>query len=144
VSVIEAWWNNEECRIEDGIYFVDDSYVPLTGFLPALPRRPVQDLITVRPDYCASLNVGDPLVELSSLLVFGGDGSWEGEGFLALLRGNDRTLVWVLHSARSGAFVSADLDGEILVAQSIDYPNSYHWRIPMDSPWELEVSCHEA
>jgi hypothetical protein len=144
MSEVEDHWFSEECRVEDGIYFADDTYVPLAQNVPQLPRRSVEQLLRIEPDAWSSVYPGEPLALLPGHVVLGGATSWEGAGFLALVRESDGSLVWLLHSSESEAFLSASVQGDLLVATSSEYPSNFRWEIPIDAPWSLKVLSHDA
>lgn len=139
MGVISERWASLECRIEDGIFFADDTFVPLVENEPELPRIPVDQLLTEKPDWWWEVNLGEPLAQGQGHVLFGGGTSWEGAGFLALVRMEGNSLEWVLHSSRSEGFCSAELTDGVIRATSGDYPVVYHWTIPVPAPWTLQV-----
>lgn len=143
MSEITKRWLSDECRLEDGIYFPDDTFIPLGGHVPQLPRRPIDELLRTEPDAWESIYRGDPLAALPDHVVFGGETSWEGAGFLALVRASDRSLVWLLHSACSEPFRSASVQGSVLFATSGEGLSSSRWNIPLQSPWSLSHAAGE-
>lgn len=133
-------WKSEECRIEDGIYFEDDTYIALLGHATVQgARRSIGGLLHCEPDNWSAICVSDPLAVSPDYLVFGGETSWEGAGFLAVVRASDRSLIWLLHSSESESFRSASIVGELVVASSREYPVSWRWEIPIAAPWSLTV-----
>ena len=143
MSEITKRWLSEECRIEDGIYFPDNTFIPLIGHVPQLPRRPIDELLRTEPDAWSSIYPGDPLAAVHDHVVFGGETSWEGAGFLALVRESDRSLVWLLHSAQSEPFRSAIVQGSVLFATSGENLSSSRWKIPLEAPWSLSHPASE-
>jgi len=61
-----------------------------------------------------------------SMLV-GGEGAWEGEGFLALLDASTREVVWVLYSQYHEGFVAAEFSPHGISARSGGYPVIHEW-----------------
>jgi hypothetical protein len=137
MSEIAKRWITEECHTEDGIYFGDDTFIPLQENTPQLPRRTITELLSCEPDNWSAIMIGAPLTSSSNYLVYGGETSWEGAGFLALVRASDRSLIWLLHSSTSEPFRSASIIGDLIVAESYEYPMGYRWEIPIDAPWLL-------
>jgi hypothetical protein len=139
MSEITNHWRSDECRIEDGIYFSDDTYIPLESNVPQPPRRPISRLIERDPDNWTIIE-RNPLTTFSGYAIFGGDATWEGAGFLALAQESNGFLVWLLHSGESEIFRSAKVEKNILIAISgEDGGNSYRWEIPLAEPWLLTV-----
>lgn len=148
MSTIMKRWLSEQCRIEDGIFFSDDTYIPLVGNVPQPPRRSISPLLANSPDDWSSIHV-EQLAALPGYKVFGGDTSWEGAGFIALVRESDGSLIWLLHSEQSEPFRSASIDGELIVALSredgLQNPlYTFRWAIPVTAPWLLTVVAGNA
>ncbi len=148
MNIIKGRWLTEQCRIEEGIFFSDDTYIPLVGNVPQLPRRTITPLLAQSPDDWSSID-GGQLAVLPGYRVFGGNTSWEGAGFIALVRESDGALVWLLHSENSEPFRSASIDGELIVANSREDglknpPCIFRWKIPVTAPWLLTVVASNA
>jgi hypothetical protein len=143
MSEITNHWLSDECRTEDGIYFSDDTFVPLMARLPELPRRSVAELLKLEPDSWSSVYIGEPLAKCSGYVVLGGETSCEGAGFLALVREADESLVWLLSASDSEGFRSASILGQTITAKSQEYPIAWQWKIPLYSPWALTVVCSD-
>ena len=148
MSTITERWLSEQCRIEEGIFFSDDTYIPLVSNVPQLPRRSIGPLLAHSPDDWSSID-GGQLAVLPGYRVFGGDTPWEGAGFIALVRESDGALVWLLHSEQSEPFRSASIDGELIVAISredgLKNPLcTFRWEIPVTAPWLLTVVAGDA
>jgi len=144
MSVITDRWLSEECRAEDGIYFPDDTFIPLIDNVPQFPRRAIAELLRLEPDAWSGIYAADPLAAVPDHLVFGGETSREEAGFLALVQESDRSLVWLLHSSKSEPFRSASVQGAVLIATSREYPSSLRWEIPLEAPWALTVAASDA
>jgi hypothetical protein len=134
MSVVVEGWECDECPIPDGIYFPDDSYFSLEGFVVAEQRLAVASTSAMGKVY-----VDTPLAENSRFEVYGGETSWEGCGYLALVSKPDRTLVWILHSSTSEPFREAQLQSDVIAAISSEFPCSYRWHVPIIAPWKLAV-----
>jgi hypothetical protein len=139
MNEISKHWLAEECRVEDGIYFDDDTYIPMIQNSPQVPRRSIGELLSRSPEGWSGVYPGEPLAVANGFVVLGGETSWEGVGFLAVVREKDESLVWLLHSSGAEAFRSASLVGEALLATSSEYPSAIRWEIPVFAPWNLKV-----
>lgn len=133
VSLIRDNWAEARCPVEGGIYFPDDSYVPLAGLMPLLPRRPLggagREWVSVRP--------GRPLAGNADYWVIGGEAVGDGGGFLALVQRDTRALAWLLHSRASEPFRAAAIGRDGIRAFSGAYPGYVEWWIPILAPWML-------
>lgn len=149
MSVTEAKRNNEECRVEDGIYFPDDYVILLSGSprdgYAASGRLKLSSLLEADPEgWTEIVEHVACRVEVSGVIVAAGEGAWEAEGFVAALRVSDGALLWVLHLRESEAFRQVRHDGQVIWAVSSEYPDEYQWRIPINAPEELSVVAHRA
>lgn len=131
--VVEAW-ERFECPVPSGIYFPDDYYFPMNTLSPAACRSIVPTV-----EGLSDLDVGDPIAEDDRYLVYGGETSWEGDGYLALVYKADSALIWLIHAVGSEPFLRAELQSDCIFAVSSEYPFTYEWRIPIDAPQKLSV-----
>ncbi len=132
VSVVAERWAVQQCRIEDGLYFPDDTHVPFSGFRPSGERQSVDVILAQDAD---GWTVLDPvLLAEDGAQIWGGETSWEGEGFLAVCD-PDGSLKWLFHCETSEPFVSAELRDGVVLAVSSEYPRRLEWRFPLDAPW---------
>jgi hypothetical protein len=137
---VQAKWEDEECRFEDGIFFSDDTFISLAGSYSqgyqAAVRQPLQSLMEANPDGWTAL---DPVcsAEYHSILIVGGGGSYESDGFLAVVDASTRRLVWLLHLSGVEPFTEVRVDGSLLRATSAEYPFRHEWTIPLESPHAL-------
>ena len=137
-----------ESRIENGIFFADDTTVllkgtPETGFVSA-SRTTVSKLAEEDADGWVSAEDEVVLAESEDWTASSCYGAWEGEGFLVLRSKADGGFQWIMHLERAEQFKSAKFDGEILIAESGAYPDEWGWRICVKRPWEIEVRRREA
>jgi hypothetical protein len=146
MSVTQAKWNEELCRVENGVFFATDQVVlleghPADGYRAAAPV-PLSTLIDGDPDGWTDL-VENPgcQVAANGLIISAGATAWEGEGFIAVHQAATGDLIWLLHLCESEAFVKLRLDGDAILAISTAYPESYRWRIPLHDPAQLRVSA---
>ena len=136
--MIEGRWRSSQCRTEDGIYFGDDTYLPVDGLSPSSDRRPTLDLISSNPVGRIELDPIQLCID-GDRVVFGGETNWEGEGYLALANSVTGELVWLMKSQFSEAFTKASIEGNIVRAESNDDTQIFTWTIPIDAPWNLTV-----
>ena len=149
MSVTQAKWNDEQCRVEDGIFFPDDSVILLSGNPRAgyAASAPIELSLLLEADPEGWTELMEHLscrVEAGGIIATAGGGAWEGDGFVAALRASDGALLWVLHLAGAGAFSELRHDGDIIEAISSEWPDEYRWRIPLGSPSELSVIANRA
>lgn len=129
-------WRLDHAPIDDGIYFPDDSMVPMVGLDAKSPRRSLPPLSELQGWQRLYLS---KLLENSDRIVLGGSTPWEGCGVLAVVERQGSGLLWLLCSSESEPFVSAEVDGESLIAVSEEYPRRIRWRFILERPWELEA-----
>jgi len=130
-------WKRERCPAEDGIYFPDDTWVPLNGLAPQGQRGPIPDFSNFLTDVYHQA----PLARSAEYVAAGGMTSWEGSGYLALLGRDGHDLLWILHSSESEPFVAAALSQGCIKAFSSEYPFYCEWLIPVSMPWGF--SCRQ-
>ena len=146
MGLIQAKWEQEECRIENGIYFSDDSFIQLAGSATegyqAAIRQSLEALMEKNVNGWAYI---DPTssAEDQSLSIVGGGGSYEGEGFLAVMAVDTGRLIWLLHLTDAERFTEIRIDGSLIRAISDEYPFRYAWTIPVESPHALVVTAHK-
>jgi len=145
MGVASAKWEDRECRSEDGVLFASDQFVSLTG-------SPSDGYQTGSPEPLAALmsrgsgqwTEVDPLCRYqdyaSGVVVEAGGGSWEGEGFVAVISLLSGELVWVLHLSESEPFTAVNVNEGEVVALAEGYPFRNEYRIPLREPHRLQVS----
>ena len=99
MSIVVEGWERGECPIVDGIYFPDDCYFPLE--LLVADDHPSAVSATTG---MGKLIVEPPLAEDTRFQVYGGETSWEGCGYLALVSKPHQSLAWLIHSSDKRAF----------------------------------------
>jgi hypothetical protein len=134
MNIIAQAWQHELSPNGDGIYFPDDTYCPLESLSTVNGRLSVEPSVKM-----SELYVVAPLTEDERFHVYGGETSWEGCGYLALVSKPNRRLVWLIHSSESEPFRNATIELGSISATSSEYPFTYLWRIPIDAPQELSV-----
>ena len=147
MGLVQSRWENDECRDEDGIFFSDDTMIllagsPVDGYQTSV-RQPLQALTEACPEGWTDI---DPAcsVESQSLLILGGGGSCEGDGFLAVLDAATRALIWLLHLSGVERFIEVRVDASVIFAGSAEYPFRHEWVIPLERPHDLQVRTNEA
>lgn len=105
--------------------------------LSALKVVKWSDVSAVDEDNWAYMN---GLVELPipdrDLLIQAGEGSWGGEGFVAVSRIADGRLIWIAHFDFSNPFVEVALENERIKAVST-YQDE--WYFPLFKPEQVVV-----
>ena len=142
-SIVARQWNNRRCRIEAGIFFPDDTFVPLRperqGYARG-DRVAIETLLARDPHGWFELDARATF-RRDEVEVSCGGGPWEGEGFVATVAGVARVagdrLQWLLHLTDSEAFVEVKIEGAMIVARSEEYPVRIDWTIPLDDPASL-------
>jgi hypothetical protein len=141
MGTIESKWQSEECPCEDGIFYTDDTYEPLSlenGEVSVGERRSIRCLTANQPDAWTSLDAACK-DEQAGIKISAGSGSAEGEGFVAVTDTATGKLRWLLHLSTCEPFVSVALQGTILQAVSCEYPFRFEWSIPVEFPRQLTV-----
>ena len=145
MSITQAKWSENRCRIEDGIFFANDEVILLWGNpkegYAASDRTSLASFLEEDPD--GWTHIDEALVpchvEKAGTVVVGGSTSWEGEGFLAAVEMSSGALLWLIHLTQSEEFVEVNFDGENILAVSSEYPYTYRWQIPLSNPSALKV-----
>jgi hypothetical protein len=149
MDIIHTRWQKQQSRIEDGIFFGTDDYIPLeggpdTGYAIGV-RRLIADIVASSPDHWCEL--GEKVVsrhDQRDMTIHAGATSWEGEGFLAVVSASTRQLLWLLHLSTSEEFIEAKAEDDVIRAVSGGYPMRYEWSIPIYSPERFTVEGHRA
>jgi hypothetical protein len=139
-------WRRNRIRLEDGIFFSDDSWIPLTtgddGRLKAGERTSLEEILESNPDGWTEV---DPSAgceaSIGGLKVVGGGGAWDGEGFVALLDSTTLRPVWVLHVSTGSRFRTVAVADSMILAVSGEPPEGREWSIPVGNPGKAEVSA---
>ena len=144
MSVVQTRFSEKKCRIEDGIFFPNDEAILLTGDprngYTGSKRGAILSLLEKSPDDWAEMYVNPSfLVQQNDLVISGGSGSWEGEGFIAVTLADSGALVWLLHLNESEEFTSVSHESGYILAVSGKYPERYEWKIPLNRPECLRV-----
>ncbi len=143
MSITQDKWNEKKCWSEYGIFFSNDECILLEGesenCYVASARIPVSSLIENDADdgWTHLYPLLSCRTEKDGFIVLGGETSWEGDGFIALIDAASNNLVWVMHLCQSETFVEVGIDGENILATSEEYPHSYSWEIPLNNPEKL-------
>ncbi|GAA2358781.1 MULTISPECIES: hypothetical protein [Streptomyces] len=117
MSQIQRLWTEFRLPIRDALYFADGhSYdVVLASDAPGgwkvLAPFDVSDMLARGPDWTSSVD-GLISVELGQGGLWGGDGSYGSEGFVARLA-PDRSLIWAIFFMESNPFEEIQLLGEV-------------------------------
>jgi len=137
-SMVESHWRRGFCFNDSGVFFPDDTYIALTRLAKtdySVAKRAAidfsaddeqDDWIELEPRFTVQLGEH----ELSC-----GGTCWEAEGFVAVA-GKGR-LLWILLLHDSEVFSEVELQNDVLVAWSEEYPFHIDWRIPLREPEAL-------
>lgn len=140
MSHVVARWRKLQCRHENGVFFADDTFCPLSfsfcstiergGFNPK-PRRAINEVSSDLGWKDLSNQENGLLAQDGRRLRWGGR-NWTGAGWLAL---EDSTgdLVWLFHTLAIEEFQLARLDGITVVASAPRY-FPHEFRIDITSP----------
>ncbi len=138
--------DRQTCPAFDGIYFPEDgSVVPIEGGPEAGyttgERRTIGDVVPLDClDWSPDLEpTGSCRLETAELLVLGGAGTYEGEGFLAAFSRPSLEPLWLLYSQSAEGFRRVAWSDPDLVAISADPPYLYEWRLPLRDPGSFQV-----
>jgi hypothetical protein len=118
----------------DGLHCRDGVVYPLLDaacsvMIPTILSAALEDphLALLYPSF--EVSAGDGV----NMLV-GGGGSWEGEGFLALVDGTTRETHWLLYAGEGEEFVEAFQRAGVVYAVSGGYPLRIEWEIRGGNP----------
>ncbi|MDR7070939.1 hypothetical protein J2X02_003811 [Pseudoxanthomonas japonensis] len=113
-----------------GLHCDDGYYYPLleeNDSILALGESPMRvEAGTVTATLLPSFEVS---AENGEDLLVGGSGSWEGEGFLALVDRESREARWVLYDEEGEEFVEAIQRSGVVYAVSDGYPSRFEWEV---------------
>ncbi|MEO6326317.1 MAG: hypothetical protein ABIT01_15090 [Thermoanaerobaculia bacterium] len=134
------------CPAFDGIYFPEDHSVisiegsPGAGYTSG-ERKPIDEVVPVDClDWSPDLEALDTCrFETTEILVVGGGGTYEGEGFLAAFAKPSLEPLWLLYSQSAESFRRVAAINQELVAISADPPYLYEWRLSLKDPTSLQV-----
>ncbi|MFH9756782.1 hypothetical protein OG554_21445 [Streptomyces griseus] len=120
---IERLWEDFQLPIRDALHFADgdscdvalDSGVP--SGLRVLSPFDLAEILESDPSWVSSVD-GLVAVDLGSRgLLWGGEGSYGSEGFIARLTG-ERTLIWAIFFSESNPFDRIQLAGNVATFSS--------------------------
>jgi hypothetical protein len=140
MSHVVARWRKLQCRHENGVFFADDTYVPISlrlrasiehgGFHPR-PRCAIKDAESDDGWKDVSHQEGGVLTHGKWRLRWGGK-NWTGGGWLAL-EDSSGDLVWLFHTLAIEEIQQARLEGITVVASAPRY-FPHEFRMDIISP----------
>lgn len=144
LGMTERMWRRNRIRLEDGIFFADDTWIPLTlddeGTIAVGERAALEEILETNPDGWAEVSpVHGCEARSGELRATGGGGDSEGEGFIAVTDGNSQRLLWLLHLSCSERFRTLDVSDSILRALSEEHLRKLEWAIPLGKPEKIEI-----
>lgn len=128
-------WRSGRCRIEDGLFLADDTFYMIDGslsegYLIKVSSQPMVELMAQDAEDWCELDVQVRCADARGDL-FGGEGSWEGEGFVACCEpGDELALRWLLHMSDMERVVALSWEGEQVLIHTSDPPQV--WAIRFD------------
>ncbi|MCX4783520.1 hypothetical protein [Streptomyces sp. NBC_01264] len=145
MTAIERLWEDFELPIRDALHFADGgSYdVDLDSDEPSglrvLAPFGLDEILEIDPSWVSSVD-GLAAVDLGSKgLLWGGEGSYGSEGFIARLT-VDRALIWAMFFTESNPFDRIQLSGNIATFSST---SGFEITVDIDDPRTL-ISGPEA
>lgn len=139
MGLIQNSWNEERCRIEEGIFFANDTAILISrdfggAYVADAKRIPLTHLIANNgEDGYFNVNVLN-YQKCGDFLVRVGDGSYEGEGFVALFEKDSDALIWIVHLLSSESFSEIEVVNNLIKAHATYYPHENTIEIPIHSP----------
>lgn len=122
---LEQAWEQRWCPMVNGLLYPDGTVVPVTVWpgetgAPAVgPRRRLTEVAGSGPIRWTTLG---PLVRAVSadrtFIAAAGDGGQDGDGFVALMGGPQKSLVWLAFFDDSQPFEEVWFDGDAVVART--------------------------
>ncbi|WP_406512476.1 hypothetical protein OG851_21685 [Streptomyces sp. NBC_00161] len=136
MTAIERLWADFELPIRDALHFADghscnvdlDSDAP--GGLRVLAPFDLDEILESDPSWVSSVD-GLTAVDLGSRgLLWGGEGSYGSEGFIARLT-VDRALIWAIFFTESNPFDRIQLSGDVATFSST---SGFEITVDIDDP----------
>jgi hypothetical protein len=142
---LEQAWEQRWCPMVNGLLFPDGSVVPVVawpaaGGAPTLGARVrISDLAGQGPLRWTTLGpIARAVSPDRARIAAVGDGGQDADGFVALLGGPQKGLVWLAFLDDSGPFEAVRFEGEEVVARAA---GGREWRFPADAPERLVVTA---
>gem|GEM_PF-2135951 len=141
----ERMWRRKRVRMEDGVFFGDDTWVPLVpdsseGF-SAGERTGTEAIMEAEPDGWAELDSTPGLMaKTGDLVIDAGGGSGEGEGFVTAADREGGRFLWILHVNSGGRIASLSVEAGVVRASSESGTtgSGLEWTIPVFNPAALQ------
>jgi hypothetical protein len=141
---VERMWRRMRTRVESGIFFGDDTWIPLTleadSGLSRGDRADLGEILDSEPDGWSELQraEGCPVSSGSHTVDAGGD-TWQG-GFVSVADSSGTHLLWLLHVTAIDGFTRIGVADGMIDALSEGGQGGLRWRIPLDQPQRLTVT----
>ena len=143
-KTVKKVWEQGKCPIIDGVMLHDGTLLllrlkdePNGRHLVANGRSTIESFIAERPDELSSLCTLDTVKFLGDELVaLCGEGSWGGDGFVALTNAISGELIWIFFSDASNPFVKLNRNGDSLIATN---NQDERWCFPIDDPSSVKI-----
>ncbi len=136
MTAIERLWADFELPIRDALHFADghscdvDLGSDAPGGLRVLAPFDLDEILESDPSWVSSVD-GLTAVDLGSRgLLWGGEGSYGSEGFIARLT-VDRALIWAIFFTESNPFDRIQLSGDVATFSST---SGFEITVDIDDP----------
>jgi hypothetical protein len=141
---LERAWQQHSCPIVNGILFPNGSVVPVVGWPSRIgsptfgPRTTLRELDAIEPVEWTKLG---PLAQAVSpdgaFLAVGGEGGMGADGFVALMAGSDKHLVWLAFFDDTNPFEAIRFEAGCVAAST---SLGREFRFPVADPEGLVVT----
>ena len=144
MGLIQEAWREEKCRIENGIFFADDTAIEISrnseGVYASHGNRiSLNDLISKNGgDWYGHIYTLDA-AKSDELVAKVGETAWEGGGFVALLETRGK-LIWIIHLENSEGFTDVTFSNGKIMALATYYPHENTLEIPATSPQDFKFT----
>ena len=143
MSLVLDKWKVGQCRIENGIFFPNDEYIPLSNKVDDAisigTRTPIQTLIDENPNYWANCDIACEYFTEEHIAI-GGGGSWEGEGFVALIDNASQDIQWILQSEDIEIVEKIVIEQGIIKASALECGYRISITIPVTNPEAAQIT----
>jgi hypothetical protein len=147
---LQGHWDAEECPIVEGVIFPDGRIwsisaehvlgnpgVQIEQVLRPQDWTSLAELVAAGPFHCSNLCSNSELVDAAiNRRIICGEGSWGGDGFVAVLKADSGKILWIAFFSTSNPFLSVKLEGDQVIATS---NHGIRWRFPLNSPQEVTL-----
>jgi len=136
--------NDKKYRIEDAIYYRDGRVALLRG-KPTVGYKvhewtTFDELEKNEPDWWGDIYEMHKVND-DNYIVYAGETSYGGAGFVSLYDKNKKEYRWVLHLNECNNFKSISVENGVVIAISdYSFPNGTEFKLPVETPELIEVT----